>query len=131
MELLFDLFVELIGEILLQMFGEVLFELGFRSLAEVLNRKTRRNPVLAAIGYLLWGAIVGGLSLLVFRQSLIHGESFRLTNLIVTPIIAGIAMSALGAYRRKRGQELFRIDSFFYGYLFAVSMAAVRYFFTA
>ena len=144
MEIVFELLVQLIveflpallevlggivGEILLQVFGEGLFELGFRGLVETFNRRRRRNPFLAACGYLLWGAIIGGLSLLVFRQSLIQQPVHRMLNLLFTPVIAGLAMSILGAYRRRKGQELLRIDSFFYGYLFALGMALVRYYF--
>ena len=142
MEIFFELLIQLVveffpavlevlggivGEILLQVFGEGLFELGFRGLVEAFNRRRRRNPFLAACGYLLWGAIIGGLSLLLFRQSLIHKQAHRIMNLLFTPVIAGLAMSILGAYRRSKGQDLLRIDSFFYGYLFSLGMAIVRY----
>jgi len=63
----------------------------------------------------------------VFRQSLIQKQAHRILNLLINPVIAGLAMSILGAYRKKRGQDLLRIDSFFYGYLFALGMAAVRH----
>ena len=120
MEIVFELLIQLIveflpavlevlggiiGEILLQIFGEGLFELGFRGLVETFHRRRRRNPFLAACGYLLWGTIVGGLSLLVFRQSLIQKHAHRMLNLLLTPVIAGLAMSVVGAYRRRKGQE--------------------------
>ena len=125
----FEILIGTFGEILIQIFGEGLFEIGFRGLAEASKRTKPRNPFLAAIGYLLWGSIIGGLSLLLFRQSLIHQKSFRIMSLVFTPILAGISMSAIGALRKKRGQDLIRIDSFFYGYLFALGMGVVRYYF--
>ncbi len=36
-------------------------------------------------------------------------------------------MVALGARRAKRGEPLLRIDRFSYGYLFALSLALVRF----
>ncbi|MFH2045038.1 MAG: hypothetical protein ABIK92_07815 [Pseudomonadota bacterium] len=126
---LFEILVGTFGEVLLQILGEGLFEFGFRGLVESFNRNKQRNPFLAAIGYLLWGAIIGGLSLFLFRHSLIHQKSFRIMSLVFTPILAGISMSVIGALRKKRGQDLIRIDSFFYGYLFALGMAIVRYYY--
>jgi hypothetical protein len=40
---------------------------------------------------------------------------------------AGLAMMARGAWRRRRDQELIRLDKFAYGYLFALAMALVRF----
>ena len=140
MEIFFELLVQLVveflpavlevlggivGEILLQVFAEGLFELGFHGMVETFNRRRRRNPFLAAGGYLLWGAIIGGLSLLVFRQSLIQKHAHRMLNLLITPVIVGLCMSIPGAYRKKRGRAPLRIDSFFYGCLFALGKADV------
>ncbi len=126
---LFEILAGIFGEILLQIFGEALFELGFRGLVEAFNRRKQRNPFLAAIGYFIWGAIIGGISLLVFEHSLIQRKALRIMNLLIAPVLAGITMSVVGAFRKKRGQDLLRIDSFFYGFLFALGMAVVRYYF--
>jgi hypothetical protein len=40
-------------------------------------------------------------------------------------------MTALGAWRSGRGQELMRLDRFLYGYCFALAVAAVRFQFAA
>jgi hypothetical protein len=45
---------------------------------------------------------------------------------IVTPLIAGGCMAAIGAWRRRRDQELILLDRLAYGYLFALVMALVR-----
>jgi hypothetical protein len=47
--------------------------------------------------------------------------------MVITPLVAGGVMSLMGAWRRRRGQPVVRIDRFAYGYLFAVAMALVRY----
>ncbi len=116
--------VELIFEFLLQVVGEALIELGFHSIAEPFRKPP--NPWLAALGYLLLGAVTGGLSLLLFT-ALFVGPSLRIANLIITPILVGLSMTALGAWRTRRGQALLRIDRFAYGYLFALSFAGIRF----
>jgi len=54
-----ELLLELLAEILLQLFAESLFELGFQSLAHSVRRGRTANPLLAAIGLLIIGAVAG------------------------------------------------------------------------
>lgn len=118
---------EILGEILIQVIGEALLELGLHSLAEPFRKPP--NPWLAALGFLLIGAIVGGLSLLLFPDHLVTDPTWRLLNLGITPMAAGAFMAAMGAWRARRGEAVLRIDKFAYGYLFALSLGLVRYFF--
>jgi len=124
MEVLFELLFEFLGELLLQVLAEVLFEVGLHSLVAPFKR--RPNTYLATIGYVLFGALSGGLSLWVFPSLFIGSHTARIANAIITPIIAGGCMAALGAWRRTRDQELILLDRFAYGYLFALVMALVR-----
>jgi hypothetical protein len=119
---------QLLGEFVLQVVGEALVEIGFHSLAEPFRRPP--NPWLAAIGYALFGAILGGISLLAFPNNLVPG-SWRVANLVATPVAVGGVMAVMGAWRARRGQTLLRIDRFAYGYLFALSIAVVRFCFAA
>ena len=123
-----EFLLEIIGEFLLQGTAEILFELGLRPVAEPFRRQP--NPWVAAVGYLLFGAIVGGLSLLLFPNHFVIATSLRVANLVVTPIAVGLLMAGVGALRARRGQSLLRIDRFAYGYLFALALAAVRFLFT-
>ena len=123
-----ELILELLGEFLLQVVGEALFEIGFHSLAEPFRRPP--NPWLAAIGYALFGAILGGISLLVFPNNLVP-EAWRVANLVATPIAVGAIMTLMGAWRARRGQQVLRIDRFAYGYLFALFIALIRFYFAA
>jgi len=124
MEFLFELLFEFIGELLLQIFAELLFEIGLRSLAAPFKRKP--NPFLATVGYVMFGAAAGGLSLWVFPSLFISSHTGRIANAILTPFITGGCMAAIGAWRRRREQELILLDRFAYGYLFALVMALVR-----
>ena len=120
-----EFIVELLGEFLLQVIGEALLELGFHSLAEPFRKQP--NPWLAALGYAIFGALTGGMSLLIFPAHLTPAGSPRLANLLLTPLAIGLCMGAMGAWRTRRGEALLRIDRFSYGYLFALSMALIRF----
>lgn len=119
---------EIVGEFLLQALAEVLLELGWHSMAEPFRRPP--NPWLAALGYAIFGAVFGGLSLLVVPHNLVPGP-WRILNLVLTPLAVGGLMAWMGAWRARRGQPVLRIDRFAYGYLFALSLALVRFFFAA
>jgi len=115
---------ELLAEFLLQVVGEALVELGLHSMGEPFRRPP--NPWLAAIGYAIFGALLGGLSLLAFPEHFVHG-AWRLVHLVATPVAVGLVMVLMGAWRVRRGQPLLRIDRFAYGYLFALALALVRF----
>lgn len=119
-----EFLLELLGELLIQIIVEFLVELGIHSIGEPLRKPP--NPWIAAIGYALFGAIVGGLSLLIFPHNLMP-EAWRIANIFLTPLAAGLAMMAMGRWRARRGDTRLRIDRFGYGYLFALAMALVRY----
>ncbi len=112
-------------EVLLQIVFEVLAELGVRAVREPF-RRAPINPWLAATGYALFGAATGGFSLLIFPALFVHSPAARWINLFLTPLLVGLTMALLGARLRKRGVETIRLETFFYGFLFAFSMAAVR-----
>ena len=81
---------------------------------------------LTIIGYVLFSAAARGLSLWAIPALFISSHAGRVANLVVTPFIAGGCMVAIGAWRRRRAQELILLDRFAYGYLFALVMALVR-----
>lgn len=130
MEILFELLfalLQFIAEIVLQIIFEALGELGVRSVQERFRRPKPIHPVLAATGYAIFGAIAGAISLWLFPVLFIASEWLRIANLIVTPVAAGSAMGAIGAWRRRRDEELIRLDRFSYGFIFALAMALVRF----
>ena len=116
---------EIVGEILLQVFLEALAEFGLHSVAAPFRKPP--NPWLAAIGYAIFGAVAGGVSLLLLPSNLVTGHTLRILNLVVTPIAVGLLMCVMGAWRARRGQAVLRIDRFAYGYLFALSLALIRF----
>src|ERR1700741_1964190 len=87
MEWIFEVIFQLLGEILLQAFFEILVEIGLHSLAETV--KTPKNPALSTIGFIMWGIIAGGVSLLIFPASPITNPDLRKLNLAITPLAIG------------------------------------------
>ncbi|HVY05234.1 MAG TPA: hypothetical protein VHB46_04595 [Burkholderiales bacterium] len=129
-ELLFQLLLwiaQFLAELLLQILAEALGELFVHAVREPFRRKRPPQPWLAAIGYGIFGGIAGGLSLWAVPFVMIDSMWLRWVNLAVTPLLAGIVMSAIGNYRRSRSLEVIRLDSFGYGYCFALAMALVRF----
>jgi hypothetical protein len=127
MEFLVEILFQFLGEMLLQLGVELLVEIGFHSMANTLEKP--RNPVLSGIGFLLWGALAGGISLIVLPHSAITNPALRQANVLVTPLAVGTMMMLIGRLRGRRGQTLVRLDRFGYAFAFALAMALVRYLF--
>ncbi len=127
-EFLFQILLALL-EFLLQVVVEVLFHLGWSSIAEALEYKPTKNPSLAFTGYALLGLASGGLSLLVFPELFVHNAALRVANLLLTPVLAGLAMSAFGAWQESKSLTAIKLDSFTYGFIFAFGVALIRYLF--
>lgn len=118
--------MEIILEILAEIFIQILFELGSHSLIEPFRKKP--NAVWSLIGYLIFGAVAGGVSCIFFKELLVKDTPFQVLNLFVTPVVSGYIMAILGKFREKKGVELIRMDKFAYGFAFAFAMALVRFF---
>lgn len=128
-EILVSLFSGLLQfafEILAQLVFELLAELGVRCLAEPFRRPEPTHPLMAAMGYLIFGAIAGGVSLMLPKMFELP-QSLKLANLVLTPIACGFAMALYGKLLSRRGNDTIRLDTFIYGYLFALAMASVRF----
>jgi hypothetical protein len=127
---------ELISELLGGLLKLIMYGLGilFRALFEVvlegvweLFQNVMRAPFQrTALGYTVYGAIVGGISLFVFPFHALAG-SWREISLIGMPVVAGAALSVFGWWRAGRRHGVVRRHRFAYGYLFALGLVLVRY----
>ncbi len=127
MDVLLEIVIQFFGEVVLQLVFEALAELGLHIVREPFKRSQPLHPWLACLGYGIFGAISGALSLWLVPSLFITSREGRLVNLFVAPVIAGTAMAGLGALRRSRGQPLVRLDSFVYGFVFALALALMRF----
>jgi hypothetical protein len=135
MEILFELLLglgQLLCELVLNLIFEALAELGFEAIKEAIRAARpgsvaqQPNRWFAAIGYILIGAIFGLISLWPLPHGFATHLWLRIANLIITPCVAGWAMVQLGQWRLRRNQPPILLHRFLYGYLFALSFAAVR-----
>lgn len=125
MEFIVEIIFQFLGEIFLQFVFESLSELGLHALADTFEKP--KNPFLSTIGFAMWGAIAGCLSLLIMPNSFISNLGFREANVLVTPLAVGGAMTLVGRLRDRKGQSRVGIDRFGYAFVFAFSMALIRF----
>jgi len=84
------------------------------------------GPLFAVVTFALLGAGFGELSVLAHPHPVFHATRFHGISLLLSPFITGLMMSWVGRGHRRRGQEPMRIESFSYGFTFALAMVLVR-----
>ena len=114
--------IEVLGQALL----EVVAEVGFSSLKAALDRPSR-NPLLAALGYLILGALVGGATLALWPARLVPPGPVPGLSLVLGPLAVGGLMQSWGRYRLSRGHVTTNLATFLGGAAFAFGTALVRF----
>jgi hypothetical protein len=122
-------FVELFADVLFEIAGEALLDLAQRAIAEVLETSSSMRPEFASLGYALLGVLAGGLSVLIFPHPLVRPSKIHGISLLVSPLVTGLVMFLIGSLLRRQGKKAVQIESFGYGFAFALGMALIRYFF--
>ena len=126
--------MEIIFEILFQFFGELILQVVFslgglvgEHAAQPYRKAVPRSAAASIFSHVLIGAILGGLSLIFLRHSLVHGELARVATLFGSPLVAGGISAGIGYLLAKRGKDTVPLERFGYAYLFAFSISAVRF----
>jgi hypothetical protein len=119
-------FAELVFEFLFELFVEAIVDLIVRSVRSLFANVSEINPVVAAVLYFSLGVAIGGGSLFLLPHPVFHPSKFRGISLLVSPFLTGMAMSLIGSMLRRKGREPVRIESFGYGFAFALGMAIIR-----
>jgi len=123
--------MEIIFELIFQLVFEILIDglcLGYSDKKKKKNKKPI-GPFFEFFSYCIFGAIAGALSLLILPHQLIESQTLIYLNLIITPVIAGVCMAYIGFLRKKKGKNTIRLDTFLYGFSFALVMTLVRFWF--
>lgn len=129
MELLFEILFEFVGELLVQIFFQGLGGIG----SNMINaHRTRgpRHPVVSVVGHTVAGLGLGALTLVWFPHSFAHSEFVRIGTLIASPLATGLLTAIIGARRHRAGRTTVLMETFSYGFLFALAFALVRFFAT-
>ena len=125
-----DLLLELLGviaEAILEIAGESLLSLLARAIGSIFNYFFELNPIAISVGLAILGTGAGFLSVTAFPHPLVHPSRMHGLSILLSPFITGLVMSQAGRVLRKQGRKTVPIESFSYGYIFAVAMAVVRF----
>lgn len=122
-------------ELIFELAGEFVLQFVFESLSEVFAHLRQKDgpqqeppsAMHAMVGYALLGGICGGLSLWLFPSLFIKTQPARLVGLLVLPVAVAGALTVVGMWRARRGEDLVLLDRFRYAYVFALAMAAIRF----
>jgi hypothetical protein len=127
-EVVFQLILELIEYVLFQFISQVLIEIGFKPIAEAFRRKRSRNPVVAYVGCVLFGGIVGLISALILPRRVIPvANQFAGLSVLIAPVATGLLMRTFGDFQRRHGKTPSFLATFWGGSLFAFSFALIRW----
>lgn len=129
-----DFFAAVLGA-LFEILAEALFEFLLGAIAGLLSRGIRRlyvtahriGPVFSGTICALAGALAGWLSSAVFPHPLVHPSHFHGISLLFSPLAAGLGMALIGRMSRAFGRSAARIESFGYGFVFALGISLVRF----
>ena len=127
MEAIFELLFQLLAELLIQCVGELLFDFGIKSIVD--GDTARRHPVLCFFGNAVLGLIAGAISVLIFRRHFVENTSLRLAMLFAVAGLAGWGMAEFGKWQEKQGGVRAGLERFLNGFVFALAMGLVRFFF--
>ena len=128
---------DLLGAILggiLELFGDVILELLIEAICSLLVRIIRNafegvaseSPIIAAVGYLAFGLGAGVASVFFLPHHLVRPSKFHGISLLISPLVTGLIMSQVGAFLRRKDKTTVRIESFLYGFTFALGIAIIR-----
>ena len=67
---------------------------------------------------------------MVFPKAFVRSENLHGISLVITPVLAGLAMAAIGWVRERRGKPVVRIENFAFGFVLAFGIAVIRFYFT-
>ena len=124
---LIEILLSAIGEGLFQLVCELILDSGGRVLRSPDERPRRMHPIVAAVGLLLLGGLIGILMSLVFPQPLITRGPVPGASLILSPLLTASAMEIHGRWRERHGMSRSYLATFWGGGLFAFGMAAARF----
>ena len=122
---------EIVAEVLLEVALEAIVATIFRSIRNLVAGSNEISPVLATAVYLLLGTGFGILSLFLLPHALIHRSRFHGASLVISPLLTGLVMTQVRLVLRRKGTDSVQIESFGYGFTFALGVAIVRFFFVS
>ena len=113
-------------QILAELFAQLLIELGVRAISRPF-RGWSPPPAWVTSGYASLGAALGLGGAHFWPASAARPIELRLFILFSVPVLVGLAFSALGAWRKRRGHAPNSLERFSNAFAFAFALALVRF----
>jgi len=134
MEFLFEIlgelllqFAALLLRFCLQLLADCIVQIGVAGLVDTFERE--RHPALSTIGFVVWGAFAGAISLWPFPHAFITNYWLRLLNLVLTPLISALVMRFMAKMHEQRDLRFMGQGKFIYALATTATMALVRFLF--
>ena len=118
---------ELLLEVIFELASEAFTALIIRSVRNLVGESRAINPLLAGTCYFLLGTACGVGSVFAFPHPLVHPSRVHGISVVITPLVTGLIMSKIGLMRRRKGRDSVQLESFGYGFTFALGLAIVRF----
>lgn len=118
--------LEILAEVLTEVAFGVLVDFGVRATRRTLIGLRRANPLVTTVVLILLGLASGLLSVFLFPHPLVRPSKAHGVSLLISPLGAGLVMALVGRTVSRRGGRSVQIESFRYGFTFALAMAVVR-----
>ncbi len=116
-------------EILLSLFFEGILPVLFEGFAEIglesLSHKPERHTLIATMGYLGLGLLVGALSVWLFPMALVKQPLIPGASLVLSPLTGGITMALFDRLIRQRESNGWM--KFLHGVAFTLPIAILRF----
>jgi hypothetical protein len=123
MEELITLILQFVIEVLFESFTYLPFEW-----ATTRRERPQRDWILGpCVGWLVGGACLGGLSLLIVPHTVLRHPWMRIANLIVAPLISATLAKWLARYRQQRTATVDPQHQFWYAFWFSLGITAIRF----
>lgn len=129
MDIIFEFIINFVVELGGPLLFELLAELGLRSSAHVLSKDKEIHPFFSLLGYVSLAFICASISIAIHRGHYIKDINHQYLNLAISPVIIGLIMKYRGHYLKGKDKKAIRLDSFWYGYAFALTFSLVRFYF--
>ena len=124
---LLNVVLEILVEVLFQIAAEAVTARAVRAVRKEAGGSEPFHPVLAGAGYLVLGAVCGVASVLIYPHPFFHPSRIHGISLVVSPVVTGLVMWRVGLVRRRWGRDVLPLESFGYGFTFALGVAVMRF----
>src|SRR5215211_7032635 len=121
-----ELLLEILLEVIVPLFAEIIAELALHKISSIRWVRTTARVAATAIMYFGVGLVAGFFSVLIFPKAFVRSFTLHGISLLITPVLGGLLMSYIAWLRFRTWDRTIRLETFFYGFIFAFAMALLR-----